>query len=720
MTKPLIIVESPAKAKTIQGFLGKRFTVKASMGHVRDLPRSQFGVDVDNGFEPKYIAIRGKGDVIKDLREGAKKASKVYLATDPDREGEAISWHLAHILGLGESDSNRLEFHEITRDVVQQAVKQPRSINMNLVNAQQARRILDRLVGYKLSPLLWRKVGPGLSAGRVQSVAVRLICDRENEIERFVSEEYWTLVAALVKDGGAGEAFTARYYGARGEKRDLKTGDEVRDLIGELKAREYVVSSVKKKERRRIQPLPFTTSTMQQEAGRKLGFTVRRTMRAAQQLYEGLSLGSAGTVGLVTYIRTDSTRVSEAARGEALSYVQSKFGPEYRGFVRKEPGDKPFVQGAHECIRPTSVFRDPESVKQFLTADQYRLYRLVWERFLASQMAPAVYDTVTADIAAGEHLFKASGSALKFAGFTRVYVEGKDDEEKNGEEALPELAEGERLRLQGLKGKQHFTQPPSRYTEAMLVKALEEKGIGRPSTYAPTIETIQDREYVNKEQGRFKPTALGRIVVDLLREHFPNIIDVEFTAAMEQDLDGVESGNRGWLNVVQEFYTPFSSMLEAADTRIERVERPDEPTDVVCNQCGRQMVIKRGRFGRFLACPGFPECRNTKPITEPAGVNCPECGREVVVRKSKKGRKFYGCSGYPGCKFVSWDKPLRENCPNCGAFLVEKRTRERGLEYRCSREGCGYVTRPPRKGSRKAPPEEVAGQAAPVGVEISG
>ncbi len=702
MTKPLIIVESPAKAKTIQSFLGRRFDVKASMGHVRDLPRSQFGVDIEKNFQPKYITIRGKGDVLKELKEGAKKASRVYLATDPDREGEAISWHLAHLLGLDSDGGNRIEFHEITRKVIEDAVKSPRKIDMDLVNAQQARRILDRVVGYKLSPLLWRKVGPGLSAGRVQSVAVRLICDREAEIERFVAEEYWTLEASLRKISGDKAAFIARYYGSGGQKRELKSGPEVEEIVRQLETQSYSVLSVKKKERRRIQPLPFTTSTLQQEASRRLGFTVKRTMRTAQQLYEGLKMGTRETVGLVTYIRTDSTRVGETPRAAALQYVESRFGREYLGFARKEGGQKAFVQGAHEGIRPTSVDREPETVKAHLLNDQYRLYRLVWERFVASQMAPAVYDTVTVDVSAGPHLFRATGSTLKFAGFTRVYEETSDDEEREGEQPLPDLSEGEALEMKGLKGKQHFTQPPPRYTEAMLVKTLEENGIGRPSTYAPIIETIQGRGYVLKERKRFKPTDLGRVVVDLLRQHFPSIIDVDFTAGMERALDEVESGGREWLHLLEDFYGPFSRMLEAADEKIEKIERPEEISDVRCELCGRQMVVKRGRFGKFLACPGFPECRNTKPITKPTGVKCPVCNLDIVARKSKKGRIFYGCSGYPKCQFVCWDKPSKETCPECGAFLVEKRSKGRGIEYRCSRDGCKYARKPERRAVRRA------------------
>ncbi|MCR4398378.1 MAG: type I DNA topoisomerase [Firmicutes bacterium] len=721
MGKPLIIVESPAKARTIRNLLGRRYEVKASMGHVRDLPKSQFGVDVEKGFSPKYITIRGKGNVVKDLREGAKKASRVLLATDPDREGEAISWHLAHLLDLDGSNPNRVEFHEITRRVVEDAVNSPRTIDMNLVNAQQARRILDRVVGYKLSPLLWRKVGPGLSAGRVQSVAVRLICDREEEIERFVQAEYWSLTGTWRKRSGDPATFKAKYFGAGSEKREIRSADEARNLASELKALEYSVSSVRRKERRRIQPLPFTTSTLQQEASRKLGFTVRRTMRVAQELYEGLSIGTGGTVGLVTYIRTDSTRVGEAPRKEAVEYIASRYGREYVGFARKESGPKPFVQGAHECIRPTSINREPDSLKGRLTRDQYRLYRLIWERFAASQMSPAVYDTVTVDITGGPHVFRATGSILRFPGFTEVYVEGMDEEEKDGEEALPDLVEGEALDLVVLKGKQHFTQPPPRFTEAMLVKTLEERGIGRPSTYAPIIETIQERGYVVREKKRFKPTPLGTTVVALLRRHFPDIIDVDFTAEMEKALDQVEQGRRDWLELLSEFYGPFSSMLESAEKAIERVDLPEETSSERCELCGRQMVVKRGRYGKFLACPGFPECKNTRPITESTGAKCPDCGREIVVRKSKKGRVFYGCSGYPECRFVSWDKPAPAACPDCGAFLVEKRRKGRLVEYRCSRNGCAYASRPVGGVRRdRATTDPVAGVEAPQesGVEV--
>lgn len=695
MTKSLIIVESPAKAKTIEKFLGRRYTVRASMGHVRDLPKSQFGVDVDKGFEPKYITIRGKGDILKELREGARKADKVYLATDPDREGEAISWHLASVLGLDQAAPCRIEFHEITKEAVNKALKRPRRINGDLVEAQQARRILDRLVGYRLSPLLWKKVRRGLSAGRVQSVAMRLISDREEEIKAFVPEEYWSLTARLNQSEGA-PIFEARYYGREGSKVEVKSEAEMKDLLAGLEGVRYTVTSVKRRERRRNPAPPFITSTLQQEASRKLGFTVRRTMAVAQQLYEGLDLGDEGTAGLVTYIRTDSARIAEEARTAAQEYIKETFGEDHCSREPlKEDEKKKGVQGAHEAIRPTSVRREPERVKHHLSSDQYKLYKLIWERFLSSQMAPAVLDTVSVEISAGPHVFRASGSTVKFAGFMAIYIEGQDDEaDKEEQGLLPELNEGELLNLIDLAPRQHFTQPPPRYTEAMLVRALEENGIGRPSTYAPIIETIQQRGYVVKEEKRFVPTELGVLVVDLLKEYFPRIIDVEFTADFEDKLDRIEEGDSDWRGVLEEFYGPFSQTLQAAEEEIGEVELPEEVSDVPCEKCGRMMVVKYGRFGKFLACPGFPECRSTKPIVEKTGVFCPKCGGEVVERKSKKGRKFYGCGNYPNCDFVTWYKPVQHQCPECGAFLVQRRNKEEGLHYRCVREDCDYQEYP--------------------------
>lgn len=693
MSKALIIVESPAKARTIEKFLGRHYQVRASMGHVRDLPRSQLGVDVENQFTPKYITIRGKGDVLKELREQAKKASKVYLATDPDREGEAISWHLAQVLGLSDEAPVRIEFHEITKDAVTRAIHEPRSIDRNRVEAQQARRILDRLVGYKLSPLLWRKVRRGLSAGRVQSVAVRLICDREAEIEAFKPEEYWTIDAELQTEPG-GAPFVARYYGVGEQKAELHNQGEAEAVLAAVRERPFTVVAVKRKERRRNPALPFTTSTLQQEASRKLGFSVRRTMAVAQQLYEGLDLGDLGHIGLVTYIRTDSTRIADEARQAAAAYIEGTWGKEYLGTGdRKDEKEKPHVQGAHEAIRPTEVALTPDRIKGHLTPDQFKLYRLIWERFVASQMAPAVMDTVSAEIQAGNHLFRATGSTLKFPGFMAVYIEGNDDEKAEAEQGLlPDLVEGQRLQVVELKPEQHFTSPPPRYTEAALVRALEERGIGRPSTYAPIIETIQVRGYVRKEEKRFVPTEVGRVVVDLLKEYFPEIIDVEFTANMEDELDRIEEGQESWQQVLARFYGPFAATLKEAEEKVGGFEIQDEVTDELCPNCGRNLVKKYGRFGWFLACPGFPECRFTKPILEETGVACPACREGVLVaRKSKKGRRFYGCNRYPECDFVVWQRPVAgRNCPECGGLLVEKRSKEQGLLHACTRAECGF------------------------------
>ncbi len=698
MAKPLIIVESPAKARTIKKFVGNRFDVQASMGHIRDLPKSQLGVAVDDHFEPKYVTIRGKGKIVQELRKRARKAARVLLATDPDREGEAISWHLAQLLNMDEHEPCRIEFHEVTKEAVDQALKSPRPIDDNLVDAQQARRILDRLVGYKLSPLLWRKVRRGLSAGRVQSVAVRLICDREEEIEAFTPEEYWSITAVLETEKGRSR-FQAKYRGPKGKKLVPKSEEETKGIIREIQGRPFVVTRVVKKEKLRHPPPPFTTSSMQQEASHRLGFSVRKTMSVAQQLYEGLNLGPEGTVGLITYIRTDSTRIADTARSEAGRLIHARFGPEYVGQYRKQ-APKPGAQEAHEAIRPTSVLRDPERVKGYLNRDQYRLYRLVWTRFITSQMSPAVMDTVSVDISAGDHVFRATGSTLKFPGFMAVKLEEKADD--NGaaqepvvrEQLLPELTKGETLLLLGLEPKQHFTQPPPRYTEAMLVRTLEEKGIGRPSTYAPIISTIQQRGYVLKEDRHFVPTELGKLVIQLLKENFPRIIDVEFTARMEAELDQIEEGETYWRKVLADFYGPFEETLKRAEEKLGRVRVPEEETDVTCEKCGRKMVIKYGRYGKFLACPGYPECKNTKPLLEKTGVKCPECGGEIVGRRSKKGRKFYGCSNYPECNFVSFNKPLKKTCPECGAFMVQKRSREKGTYYQCSRQGCGYSETP--------------------------
>ncbi|HWI62371.1 MAG TPA: type I DNA topoisomerase [Symbiobacteriaceae bacterium] len=694
MSKNLIIVESPAKAKTIEKFLGRKYSVKASMGHVRDLPKSQLGVDVEAGFEPKYITIRGKGEILKELRDSAKKADKVFLATDPDREGEAISWHLANVLKIPTDQPVRIEFHEITKDAIQKAIKKPRAIEHHRVEAQQARRILDRLVGYKLSPLLWRKVRRGLSAGRVQSVAVRLIVDREDEISRFIPEEYWSLTARLAAAAGA-TPFAAKYYGTGAGKVELKSESETQAVMAAIDGKTFTVQAVKKKEKRRNPAFPFTTSSLQQEASRKLGFTVRRTMAVAQQLYEGLDLGEAGHTGLVTYIRTDSNRIAAEAEEAAAKYIQETYGQEYIPAEKREAEKKAGEQGAHEAIRPTEVTRTPDSVKGFLSSDQYKLYRLIWERFVASQMAPAVMDTVSVDIAAGEQVFRASGSTIKFPGFMKIYIESEDEEAPKEEEGLlPELTEGQTLTLAEILPKQHFTQPPPRFSEAMLVKALEERGIGRPSTYAPIIETIQARGYVEKEEKRFKPTELGCLVTEILKEYFSWIIDVEFTAKMEGELDQVEEGEAEWHKVLQEFFQPFEATLKEAEEKVGGFELQDEVSDVICEKCGKNMLVKYGRFGKFLACPGFPECKNTRPILEETGVACPVCAQGMIVeRKSKKGgRKFYGCSRYPDCDFVSWDKPVAKKCPSCEApFLVEKKHKELGIVHMCKAEGCTFV-----------------------------
>ncbi|MEW6523423.1 MAG: type I DNA topoisomerase [Bacillota bacterium] len=682
MSKALIIVESPAKAKTIEKFLGRRYMVKASMGHVRDLPRSQFGVDVEHGFLPKYITIRGKGDVLKELRDSVKKADRVLLATDPDREGEAISWHLAQVLKLDGDGLYRVEFNEITKDVVREAVKHPRRIDSHLVEAQQARRVLDRLVGYKLSPLLWRKLRPGLSAGRVQSAALRLICDREKEINEFRPEEYWTLTAQLAT--AENELLQARYHGPR-----LNDESSTRAIMDELQREAFTVSAVNRRERRRMPPPPFSTSTLQQEAWRKLGFAARRTMRVAQQLYEGLELKDEGAVGLITYMRTDSTRVGESAANECRAYIAHRFGGAYVGEEQRAQAVGR-VQGAHECIRPTSVLREPEKVKASLTGEQQRLYRLIWERFVASQMSPAVYDTVTVEVLAGRHQFRVSGSTVKFAGFMLLYIEGRDEEETEPEGNIPALEPGARLRVEGLHPQQHHTQPPPRYTEATLVKALEEKGIGRPSTYAPIIDTVEQRGYARKEEKRFRPTELGCLVTELLQQYFPNIIDIEFTAGLEDQLDLVEAGKASWQEIVAGFFGPFEERLEQAEAEIGGLELGDEETEEKCKECGRNLVIKHGRYGRFLACPGFPECRYTRPLLEEIGVSCIKCGRPLVERRSKRGRTFYGCSGYPECDFVSWNRPVARTCPECGQLLVEKTTKRQGTRYVCSGRECDY------------------------------
>lgn len=690
MANNLVIVESPAKANTIGKFLGKDYKIIASVGHVRDLPKSQIGVDVDDDFKPKYITIRGKGDVISKLKKEAKAAKKIFLATDPDREGEAISWHLASLLGINENEKCRISFNEITKNAVKSAIKEPRKIDMDLVDAQQARRILDRIVGYKISPLLWRKVRKGLSAGRVQSVTARLICDREEEIEKFQPEEYWTIVAKLQKQKSA-FSFDAKFFGTVDEKIELKNEAQVRDILKRLEGEKYIVQKVKKSEKKKAPSPPFTTSTLQQEAVRKLGFPTKKTMMVAQQLYEGIEVKGRGAVGLVTYIRTDSTRISAEAQQEAKKYITDKYGQEYLPEEPRIYKNKSASQDAHEAIRPTYADMSPESVKDSLTGDQYKLYRLIWSRFIASQMSSAVYDTIAADIAAGNLIFKANGSKIKFQGFIAVYTEGRDDDAEDGTVSIPELTDNEQLKLKKLEDKQRFTQPPLRYTEATLVKALEDKGIGRPSTYAPIITTILARGYIEKEKKFLLPTELGRIVNDLMKNNFSDIVNAQFTAQMEDRLDDVEEGTKKWVDLMREFYAPFAKTLKEAESAIGQIDIADEVTDIKCEKCGRNMVIKNGRYGKFLACPGFPECRNTRPVLEEAGVSCPKCAGKVLIKKTRKNRKYLGCENNPTCAFMTWDMPAGENCPKCGNFMVKKYSGKKAT-FRCSNDNCDYIT----------------------------
>ncbi len=685
----LVIVESPAKARTISKFLGRSFKVKASMGHLIDLPKSKLGIEIENNFSPKYITIRGKGKILKELKESSKKSRKVYLATDPDREGEAISWHLVNSLGIEEEEPCRVEFHEITREAVKDAFSKPRSLDKNKIDAQQARRVLDRLVGYLLSPLLWDKVRKGLSAGRVQSVALRLICDREKDIEVFEPEEYWTIEGSF-GNGGNKEIFTAKLYGKEKKKMVLSKQEEVDQVLKGLEKKEYVVKKVQTAEKKRNPSPPFITSTLQQEASRKLGFTSKKTMMLAQQLYEGIEVGKRKeAVGLITYIRTDSTQISTVAQKEAADLIKTQFGVDFLPSTPRNYASKKSAQEAHEAIRPTSVNRDPEGIKGFLNREQYKLYKLIWERFVASQMQPAIIEQVKADIKAGQYLFKASGSKIIFPGFMAVYIEG-EDEEKEKEKQLPPLKEGQGLTLLNLQPSQHFTQPPPRYTEASLIKTMESKGIGRPSTYSPTIDTILNRGYVAREQKAFKPTDLGFVVVNLLKEFFPEIIDVDFTVQMEDKLDKVEAGEIPWRNVINDFYPAFRERLRVAEEKMEKVQLEDEETEEQCPNCSKNLVKKHGRYGVFLACPGFPDCRFTMPMKVNTGVKCPLCQGDIVERKSKKGRKFYGCSNYPGCNFVSWNKPVDKICPTCGYFMVEAKGRRKKAGYKCGNKECGY------------------------------
>lgn len=680
--KNLVIVESPAKAKTIEKYLGSSYKVVASKGHLRDLPKSKMGIAIENNYEPYYISIRGKGDLIKELKRYASRAKHVYLASDPDREGEAIAWHLSNLLGLNPKDNIRVVFNEITKDAVKDAFKHPRPIDMDLVDAQQARRVLDRLVGYSISPILWKKVKKGLSAGRVQSVALKLIIDREQEIEQFKPTEYWTINHRFLKEK---KAFDTQFYGINGKKIELKSEEDVKTILNQLTDTTYTVSSVIKKERRRQPALPFTTSQLQQEAVRKLNFRTGRTMALAQQLYEGVPLGRQGTVGLITYMRTDSTRISDVARQEAVAYIEEKHGKTFVGSVRSKNGTN--AQDAHEAIRPTSVLRTPESVEKYLTKEQYKLYALIWSRFVASQMSAAVYDTVQATVEQNQVQFKANGSTVKFPGFLKVYEESSD-EKKKVDNVLPELSEGDVVYSKDIDSQQHFTQPPARYSEATLIKSLEENGVGRPSTYAPTLDTIQKRYYVKLVSKRFEPTDLGKIVNSLIIDFFPNIVDVQFTAQMETDLDSIEDGQNIWYHVIDQFYQPFQQFLSKAESEIDKIEIKDEPAGFSCPECGHDMVIKIGKFGKFYACSNFPDCRHTEAIVKKIDVHCPLCEKgDLIERKSKRNKIFFGCSRYPECEFVSWDKPIARPCPKCDHYLIEKKVRG-GKQIACSH--CDY------------------------------
>jgi DNA topoisomerase I len=703
--KPLIIVESPTKARTIKKFLPARYSVKASVGHIRDLPKSTLGVDVENDFTPRYLTIKGKGEVIKELKTAVKVAGDVYLATDPDREGEAIAWHLAELLKL--DHPKRIELHEITKDAALAALKHPHHIDMDRVNAQQARRILDRLVGYKISPLLWAKVRGGLSAGRVQSVAVRLIVEREREIAAFIPKEYWTVSALLAGEREPELAFGAELVAYRGEKLEIAKKEEADAILRALDGAAYRVASIKKREVRRNAPPPFTTSTLQQEASRKLRIRVRRTMQIAQSLYEGVDLGDEGTVGLITYMRTDSTRISDQARAAARSFIVDTYGEAFaEGRLHKV---REGAQDAHEAIRPTSVLRTPAHVASLLKRDELKLYAMIWERFVASQMSPALLDQTTVDCSANDYTFRATGTVMRFPGFTRVYEEGKDEDRNEadagstaaldgvvgkGRARLPELREDEPLDCRKIESKQHFTEPPPRYTEATLVKALEDNGIGRPSTYSTIVDTIGARGYVTQQERRFVPTEIGTAVNDLLVEHFPKIVNLAFTASMEGDLDKVADGHENWVALLRKFYGPFESELRLAEKKLPRLELRDEPTDEVCPVCGRPMVIKTGRYGKFISCSGYPECKTTKPIVKDTGAKCPKCGGAIVERRSKKGRTFFGCAAFPKCDFVSWDRVIAQPCPVCGSYVTAKTRRGGAVRLECAADRQHLVEEP--------------------------
>lgn len=688
MTKNLVIVESPAKAKTIGKILGKDYKVMASVGHVRDLPKSTLGIDIENNYEPKYITIRGKGPIVSELRKEGKKAKRIFLATDPDREGEAISWHLAHILKIDHDENSRVEFNEITKSSVKKAIKTPRKLDQDLIDAQQARRILDRLVGYKISPLLWKKIRKGLSAGRVQSIATKIICDRESEIERFIPKEYWNIKALLSKSDETFEAsFIGKYKNGKEKKMELNNKDEVEKVLKGLNEKEFTTLDINKGKKKRNPYAPYTTSTLQQDSSRRLGFNTRKTMMIAQQLYEGIDIKGEGTSGLITYMRTDSTRVSNEAVNGAKEFIFKEFGEEYsnggRNYGKKAQRES---QDAHEAIRPTMFNKNPKEIKSSLSKEQYKLYELIWNRFISSQMSAAIYDTLRANILSNDYLFRANGNKLVFPGFLKLYsIRNKEDEDMD----MPMLIKDEVLKVIDINPSQHFTRPPSRYTEASLIKTLEELGIGRPSTYSPTIGTILSRNYVVLESRSFHPTDLGILVNDLLTEYFGNVINEEFTAELEEKLDDIAEGKYTWKSVVSGFYTDFNKYLLVAEEEIEEIEIEDEVTDEICEKCGENMVIKTGRFGKFLACPGYPDCKNTKPILDKIGVECPLCKGDIVRKRSKKGRVFYGCANYPDCKFVSWDEPIKEKCPKCRSYMTIRR-RKKGDLIKCSNKECDY------------------------------
>lgn len=682
--KNLVIVESPAKAKTIKKFLGSKYKIEASMGHVRDLPKSQLGVDVENDFEPKYITIRGKGELLAKLRKEIKTADKVYLATDPDREGEAISWHLVAALGLDKDKYKRITFNEITKNAVKKSIAEARDIDMNLVDAQQARRVLDRIVGYLISDLLWKKVKRGLSGGRVQSVALRIICDREEEIRSFIPEEYWSIDTEI--SAGTKEKFQAKYYGTDGKKTELKTGDEAEKIVADVINADFDVKEIKKGKRMKKPLPPFTTSTMQQEASKYLNFTAQKTMMVAQQLYEGVDVKGQGTIGLLSYIRTDSVRISDDAYAEIKEYITENLGEKYLAEERVVYKSKNNAQDAHEAIRPTHAELEPEMIKDSLTKEQYKLYKLVWERTIACQMKPAEYESQSITLLAGNHVFKASGSLLTFEGFLKIYNR-VDETQESG--LLPVVNEGDKLKANSVTPLQHFTQPPARFSDASLIKTLEEIGVGRPSTYAPTIATIIARNYVTKEKKMFYTTELGEVVNDIMKNYFKNIVNTDFTAAMETDLDSIEEGKIDWKEIIRSFYPIFDSELKNAQEKLSKIVIKDEVTDVICEKCGSNMVIKYGKYGKFLACPNFPACSNAKPLYESAGVKCPLCGGDVLIKKTKKGRKYFGCENNPDkCEFVSWNKPVEKKCPKCGSYMVEKGTKN--VKLLCSNEKCGY------------------------------